>query len=41
MTALKPAADKLNKRGDEVLGKIDAANAALRAYLDGLKAAQS
>lgn len=41
MTALKPAADKLNKQGDEVLGKIDAANAALRAYLDGLKAAQS
>jgi len=41
MTALKPAADKLNGQGDEVLGKIDAANAALRAYLDGLKASQS
>ena len=41
MTALKPAADKLNGQGDEVLGKIDAANAALRAYLDGLKAPQS
>ncbi len=41
MTALKPAADKLNKQGDEALGKIDSANAALRAYLDGLKASQS
>jgi hypothetical protein len=41
MTALKPAADKLNGQGDEALGKIDAANAALRAYLDGLKASQS
>ena len=41
MTALKPAADKLNTQGDEALGKIDAANAALRAYLDGLKAKQS
>jgi hypothetical protein len=41
MTALKPAADKLNTQGDEALGKIDAANAALRAYLDGLKASQS
>ena len=41
MTALKPAADKLNAQGDEALGKIDAANAALRAYLDGLKASQS
>ena len=38
MTALKPAADKLNGQGDEVLGKIDAANAGLRTYLDGLKA---
>jgi hypothetical protein len=41
MTALKPAAEKLNKQGDEALSKIDAANAALRAYLDGLKATQS
>ena len=41
MTALKPAADKLNSQGDEGLGKVDAANAALRAYLDGLKASQS
>ena len=41
MTALKPAADKLNKQGDEALAKIDAANAALRAYLDGLKASQA
>jgi hypothetical protein len=41
MTALKPAADKLNTQGDEALGKIDAANSALRAYLDGLKASQS
>jgi hypothetical protein len=41
MTALKPAADKLNTQGAEALGKIDAANAALRAYLDGLKAKQS
>jgi len=41
MIALKPAADKLNGQGDEALGKIDAANAALRAYLDGLKASQS
>ena len=41
MTALKPAAEKLNKQGDEALGKIDAANAALKAYLDGLKATQS
>jgi vancomycin resistance protein YoaR len=41
MTALKPAADKLNAQGDEALSKIDAANAALRAYLDGLKATQS
>ena len=41
MTALKPVADKLNSQGDEALGKIDAANAALRAYLDGLKASQS
>lgn len=41
MTALKPAADKLNTQGDDALGKIDAANAALRAYLDGLKASQS
>lgn len=38
MTALKPAAEKLNKSGDDALGKIDAANAALKAYLDGLKA---
>jgi hypothetical protein len=37
MTALKPAADKLNGQGDEALSKIDAANASLRAYLDGLK----
>jgi hypothetical protein len=41
MTALKPAAEKLNAKGDEALGKVDAANAALRAYLDGLKASQS
>ena len=41
MTALKPAADKLNSQGDEALGKVDAANAALRTYLDGLKASQS
>jgi hypothetical protein len=41
MTALKPAAEKLNGQGDEALGKIDTANAALRAYLDGLKASQS
>ena len=41
MTALKPAADKLNGQGNEVLSKTDAANAALRAYLDGLKASQS
>jgi hypothetical protein len=41
MTALKPAADKLNKQGEEALTKIDTANAALRAYLDGLKASQS
>ena len=41
MTALKPASDKLNSQGGEALGKIDAANAALRAYLDGLKASQS
>jgi hypothetical protein len=41
MTALKPAAEKLNKQGDETLGKLDAANAALRSYLDGLKASQS
>ena len=39
MTALKPAAEKLNKQGDDALGKIDTANASLRAYLDGLKAA--
>ena len=38
MTALKPAADKLNKQGDDALGKIDTSNAALKAYLDGLKA---
>jgi len=41
MTALKPVADKLNSQGDEALGKIDAANASLRAYLDGIKASQS
>jgi hypothetical protein len=41
MTALKPAADKLNTQGDDALGKIDAANAALKGYLDGLKASQS
>jgi len=41
MTALKPAADKLNSQGDEALGKVDSANAALRTYLDGLKASQS
>jgi len=41
MTALKPAADKLNSQGDEALGKVDSANAALRAYLDGIKAPQS
>ena len=41
MTALKPAAEKLNSQGDEALGKVDAANAALRTYLDGLKASQS
>ena len=41
MTALKPVADKLNSQGDEALGKIDTANAALRAYLDGIKASQS
>ena len=38
MTALKPAADKLNTQGDDVLKKIDDANAGLRTYLDGLKA---
>jgi hypothetical protein len=38
MTALKPAADKLNKQGDDALKKIDDANAGLRTYLDGLKA---
>jgi hypothetical protein len=41
MTALKPAAEKLNKQGDDALSKIDAANAALRTYLDGLKAPAS
>jgi Ni/Co efflux regulator RcnB len=41
MTALKPASDKLNTHGEDALGKIDAANAALKAYLDGLKASQS
>jgi hypothetical protein len=41
MTALKPAADKLNTQGDDALGRIDAANAALKTYLDGLKASQS
>src|SRR4051812_14244304 len=41
MTALKPAAEKLNKQGDDVLGTIDAANAGLRSYLDGLKASKS
>ena len=41
MTALKPAAEKLNKQGDETLGKIDAANAALKSYLDGLKTSPS
>ena len=41
MTALKPVAEKLNRQGDETLGKLDAANAALRSYLDGLKASQS
>jgi len=41
MTALKPAAEKLNTQGADALGKIDAANAALRSYLDGLKAKQS
>jgi len=38
MTALKPAADKLNGQGNEVLTKADAANDRLRTYLDGLKA---
>lgn len=38
MTALKPAADKLNGQGNEVLTKTDAANDRLRTYLDGLKA---
>ena len=38
MTALKPAADKLNGQGNEVLTKADAANGRLRTYLDGLKA---
>ena len=37
MTALKPAADKLNAQGDDVLKKIDDANAGLRTYLDGLR----
>jgi hypothetical protein len=41
MTALKPASEKLNSQGSEALSKLDAANAALRAYLDGLKASQS
>jgi hypothetical protein len=41
MTALKPAAEKLNKQGDESLAKIDAANTALKAYLGGLKAPKS
>lgn len=38
LTSLKPAAEKLNARGDELLGKTDKANAAMKAYLDGLKA---
>jgi hypothetical protein len=41
MTALKPAADKLNKEGTEVLSKAEKANGELRSYLDGLKAPQS
>jgi len=41
MTALKPAADKLNAQGTDALGKVETANAGLRAYLDGLKAPKS
>jgi len=41
MTALKPAADKLNGQGNEVLAKAEKANGELRSYLDGLKAPKS
>jgi hypothetical protein len=41
MTALQPNAEKLNKRGTELLARTDKANANANAYFQSLKAAQT